>query len=666
MFTHVLRRAAATLAAAFLATLIAACGGNDFTAPQSAPTIASFTATPALVPAGGGPVVLSWSTADASQIVIDNGVGDVSGSTGKTVNVSAGTTFTMTASNGIGNVTAATTVAVAAQPAPTISSFTATPSILPVGGGSVTLSWTTTGATSLSIDNGVGVVAGSSTVVNVATGTTFTLTAGNAVGTAKSSAAVTIGSAVDRYLDATGGNDANPCTQAAPCKTIAKGMNGAAAGATVHLADGSYGAEALGGSVTIPDGVALRATHAGAASVVGVALNAAGSTTLDGLVLDAVPVVSNGCGSINATAASGTPTLTLTGVLIKCVGFQLARGGTVNIGGVVQATMTPGALTGGVYTAALPANANTAIVVVNDSAALTITGGVIDGNNGGDPRFGSGLIYQETGSPRVTLDAVTIRNSLQPAIAMFAFGGSVVLRNGTLIDNVGATHVGGCDSGGTIVMVQANVNFTMDHSTISNSPDIAICVMNQVHNGTLNFIQSTITQSGGTAIQVEDLVFGAGATVTADGLSLTNNGGFGIFWSGSEGGIFDLRNMAITGNALGGLNLQLPAGSLKLRGSTVSGSSQAGVILKGTILSADLGTSASPGGNTFTGSAIGLRSWLNAGQTVNAVGNTWIANQQGADANGRYSLPPTFTPVPKIGPASGVNFKIDNATALNL
>lgn len=62
----------------------------------------------------------------------------------------------------------------------------------------------------------------------------------------------------------------------------------------------------------------------------------------------------------------------------------------------------------------------------------------------------------------------------------------------------------------------------------------------------------------------------------------------------------------------------------------------------------------------------GLRSVASAGQFVDAVGNAWIPNQLGTDANGRYSVPPLFTPVSKAGPASGANFKIDNATALNL
>lgn len=66
---------------------------------------------------------------------------------------------------------------------PIVSSFSATPNDLQAPGGSVTLSWQSLGASSVSIDNGVGVQPASGSVtVNVATSTTFTLTATNSKG----------------------------------------------------------------------------------------------------------------------------------------------------------------------------------------------------------------------------------------------------------------------------------------------------------------------------------------------------------------------------------------------------------------------------------------------------------------------------------------------------
>lgn len=671
MFTHALRRAAATVAAAFLATLIAACGGNDYSAPATAsPTIAAFTVTPAAQPFGGGQVVLSWSAAYATTLVIDNGVGDVSGLSSKAVNVTANTTFTLTASNSAGTATATTAITVALQPAPTIASFTATPSSLPAGGGSVTLTWATTNATTLAIDNGVGVVTGTSKAVNVAANTTFTLTATNGSGAVTRTSSVALASASTRFLDVVNGDDANACTQAAPCKTLAKAIIGAAAGSTFLLADGMYSAMTEGvGGMNIPEGATLQAVHPGAATLASLAINFVGSGTLDGIVFGRQGPTSN-CGGINAASSTGTPTFTIKGVFSNCVNW-------LSIGGNVKATMTPGALPGGAYTTGLPTT-GTQWLLVNSggtsAAELLILGGVLDGNDAGNA-YPTAALLTSGGTATLTLDGVTVRNWPQAAIA--AAGGAVVLRNNTSLDKIGKAGAP-CDTGSAMLVSDSSGKLTMDRSTLSNSRAAGICVLNNFSTTATNSIvltQSTITGSAGAAIQNET-VQGVGATITADGASLTNNA-WGIFWT--RPGTFDLRNSTITGStAVGtgagtgaGIYLAMPSGSFRLRGSSVSGNVQHGVQIDGSVtagsLTADLGKAADPGGNTFTGNGLaGLHSVAAPGQIVDAVGNTWIPNQQGADANGRYSVPPTFTAVPKTGPAAGMNFKIDNATTLNL
>ncbi len=77
---------------------------------------------------------------------------------------------------------------------PIITSFSASPaSIAP--GGSSTLSWNVTGATSLSITPGIGTVTGSSQQVSPAATTEYTLVATNAYGSASAKTIVTVGSA---------------------------------------------------------------------------------------------------------------------------------------------------------------------------------------------------------------------------------------------------------------------------------------------------------------------------------------------------------------------------------------------------------------------------------------------------------------------------------------
>ena len=74
---------------------------------------------------------------------------------------------------------------------PVISSFTASPSTIATGSAS-TLSWAVSGATSLSINQGVGTVTGSSTSVSPTATMIYTLTATNSSGSTTASATVTV------------------------------------------------------------------------------------------------------------------------------------------------------------------------------------------------------------------------------------------------------------------------------------------------------------------------------------------------------------------------------------------------------------------------------------------------------------------------------------------
>ena len=76
-------------------------------------------------------------------------------------------------------------------PPPTISSFTASPTTI-TSGSSSTLSWTTSNATSLSINQGIGTVTGTSRSVSPTATTTYTLTATNSAGSVTANTTVTV------------------------------------------------------------------------------------------------------------------------------------------------------------------------------------------------------------------------------------------------------------------------------------------------------------------------------------------------------------------------------------------------------------------------------------------------------------------------------------------
>jgi len=190
------------LLALFGAIVLSGCTNE----PYGPPVVGSFTCTPSTLPGGPGPVVLAWRVAGALSVSIAPGVGAVNASNGSTTaQVSAATTFTLTAT-GLSGTSSATCLVTVAQK-PIIVSFTANPPNLPYGGGPVVLSWVVTGAASLSIDQGVGpvtpVTAGSKTVL-VSVTTTFTLTAMDSAGNTLATATVTVGPKPSNPITVTG------------------------------------------------------------------------------------------------------------------------------------------------------------------------------------------------------------------------------------------------------------------------------------------------------------------------------------------------------------------------------------------------------------------------------------------------------------------------------
>ncbi|HSX04879.1 MAG TPA: Ig-like domain-containing protein [Candidatus Saccharimonadales bacterium] len=150
------------------------------------PAISSFTANPASV-ASGSKSTLSWSYANTPTCSVapggPSGTTTTSWQTGALTN---NTTFTLTCG------TATKTVTVSVLPAPTISSFLATPATITVGNTS-TLSWSTTNSSGCSVTPGgpTNTTATSWQTLSMTTtgSTTFTLTCKNSVG--QSAAATT-------------------------------------------------------------------------------------------------------------------------------------------------------------------------------------------------------------------------------------------------------------------------------------------------------------------------------------------------------------------------------------------------------------------------------------------------------------------------------------------
>jgi PKD repeat protein len=244
---------------------------------SAAPT-ATFSASPTTIAAGASSA-LTWTSANATSVTIDHGVGaqPLSGTTN--VSPSTTTTYTLTASGPGGQVTKTATVTIA--PAPTIA-FSASPNVIGSGQSS-TLNWTTTNATSVSIDHGLGAQPLSgSTSVSPSSTTTYTLTATGPGGQLTSQATVTIsgGPAVTFT--------ANPTT-------ISPGQSSTLSWTTTNATsvsiDNGIGSKPLGGSVTVSPSVST--------SYILTAIGPSGTTTVEARVTVATPP------TVNATATPG-------------------------------------------------------------------------------------------------------------------------------------------------------------------------------------------------------------------------------------------------------------------------------------------------------------------------------------------------------------------------
>jgi hypothetical protein len=129
------------------------------TAATGEPVIYSFTADPGSI-APGGYIILSWDISGATSASIDQGIGNVALKGVISIAPATITTYTLTASNAMGTVTARARVMVAAPPVPTdglpnIELFLANPMVISAGA-TATLTWNVTNATQVSISPIIG------------------------------------------------------------------------------------------------------------------------------------------------------------------------------------------------------------------------------------------------------------------------------------------------------------------------------------------------------------------------------------------------------------------------------------------------------------------------------------------------------------------------------
>ena len=183
-------------ALSLVSILVVGCGGGGPGTSQSAPAVKNiqptptitFTATPQSVNQGSS-ATLNWSAMNATSVSIDNGIGAVGLSDSRQITPTSNTTYTATAVGAGG--TASTSVSVTVILKPTVS-VQITPSTVRAGD-TATLTWSSTNATSVTLDHGIGPVpASGSRTITPGDTITYTATAAGAAATISATATVTV------------------------------------------------------------------------------------------------------------------------------------------------------------------------------------------------------------------------------------------------------------------------------------------------------------------------------------------------------------------------------------------------------------------------------------------------------------------------------------------
>lgn len=504
---------------------------------------------------------------------------------------------------------------------------------------------------------------------------------------------VTTPSTGDTYVSPSGIDTGNTnCLQASPCRSIAQAAAAAQANKTVWLMNGDYTVTTQPAPIAIPAGLTLRALTPGLAGV-GQQIVLQGNATVVGVVLRR-----NGPGDWGSIAASAG-NVTLDGV--KAVGTSLAGSGypaVLALSGSVHATMTPGNVAD--YADQLPpvGQGTATYATLAGNAWLTVNGGLFSGAalGGADSVYGAinRGAFNMTGSSRLDLNNVVLNVD---SSGIFVYGD--------------ATQV---NLTGSLVNAAANTGPGYGIHAAKGTPQLTL-VNSQIVGFDHTYSRSSVGISVGTYAQA-----GVAATLSTTGSSVTANN-IGVFvydggsspsslaWTGTNttvslnthGGVacrdacsIDLSGGQINANATndpagnfatfhGGLWMGLAnkTHNLKLRnmsivdnkstaGSNASSSANSGLTMAGSAASVfDLGTAASPGnnliqGNTSSAQTSGLNVDVAAGVTVNAVGNTFAPNVQGANAQGKYQIgtAPCSASSCNLTSGAGANYRVTGGT----
>ena len=266
------------------------------------------------------------------------------------------------------------------------------------------------------------------------------------------------------------GDDANPCSRTAPCKTFPGAISKTAAGGEIDTLDpGGFGA------VTIVKAITIASEGSGEASILvagtnGVTVNAGGNDViiLRGLQIDGGPVGSNSLAGVKFLAGRALE--------IQNCTIRNFTGGSPNGFGV---SFTPVAGTGSV------------------TQTLTITDSTITTNGAGSGGSGTGAALSVAptgnGNVNVNLDRLLVFNNAQ-GVTFNSTGMSGGQITATVANSTFGSSQTGLTTSGTVPVLT-----TLIRSAISNNAGFGIITAGS--GSQLKFGYSTITGNGTSVLQ---------------------------------------------------------------------------------------------------------------------------------------------------------------------
>jgi|GEM_PF-3712370 len=477
-----------------------------------------------------------------------------------------------------------------------------------LSGSEAPLTWSLDGPGALSATQGSSVAYAPPADAEATAQATVTVSAGDLSATVT----LTLNPVVTEWFVSTNGSDDAAGTQAKPFRTLTHALSVASSGQKVWLADGTYDAE--GGEVwplPVADGVLLEAAHAGGAVLAGpsdaTALSLAGGVSIQGVVFkDFERVFAGGPQAFGA--------VTLEDVSCDSTGLTFS--------GAMQAT-----LTGVTFKNLDPQDVALALT---GAARLQMTGGSITGAGYDADCEGASGVYARHASVAQFEDVAF--SQLSQALSATEYG-RVSLTGGTLESS------GACDTEQSYQMDSGGIS--LNGTTVTLTTGTAFWLVGA--GTTLVLKDTTVTTSGACVLAAEaDSIQLTDSTLSQCSTAIDLSSGRATV-TGSE----------LIGNATG---IKSDEGtSVTLRGTTVHGGEKA-LLLYGSV---DLGTAADLGGNSLSASTRVLEVHDDYA-TVNAVGNTWLPNEQGSDAQGHYASQSV------TGPISGKNFTLSTGIHFEL